>query len=286
MDEDAFTILINTWRRNECLLDSVQHYLECDAVNQIRVIWSDPDNAVPAELVVIQSQLESDRLVFDEYRDDKLTNRFKWNEEWRTEGIFQTDDDIKFSCNLITNTFKLWKLMTDHLIGFVPRLPFDDYTDRGRGRQSRNKAFYRWSDAFSQCRYELMFQTVAGFIHRKYYKMYTENGGRWQQIKDSVNGNVTAEDITLSLLYSFHSGNAPIAVVIPENEMLIDDFKKCSGIRSEEMHSDSDRKRTNIFLDALEVMGYYDEHSDFKEIPSSTLFVDVMPSNDFNYFAK
>ena len=38
IDEDQFTILINTWRRNECLIDSVEHYLRCPAVAQMRII--------------------------------------------------------------------------------------------------------------------------------------------------------------------------------------------------------------------------------------------------------
>ena len=42
VEEEQFTILINTWRRNECLISSVEHYLRCPSVAQIRVIWSDP----------------------------------------------------------------------------------------------------------------------------------------------------------------------------------------------------------------------------------------------------
>ncbi len=106
-EEDQFTLLINTWRRNECLLQSVEHYLRCPAVAQIRVIWSDPIEDVPDELVSVQQSVGKDRLAFDEYKDDKLTNRYKWNDEWRTEAIFQTDDDIKHSCGLVTNTFKV-----------------------------------------------------------------------------------------------------------------------------------------------------------------------------------
>ena len=283
IDEDQFTILINTWRRNECLIDSVEHYLRCPAVAQIRIIWSDPIKHPPGRLVAIRRKLGGDRLVFDEYGDDKLTNRFKWNDDWRTEGIFQTDDDIKFSCDLITNTFKLWRAVPDHLIGFAPRIPLADY--RVRGRQSPKRAFYEWDRAFTECQYELLFQTLGGFIHRKYYALYSQDGmngegTEWKQIKESVDGNVTAEDISLSLHYSFSSGNAPISVVVPESEMYIDDFLKCTGDKSVIMHTNSAEKRTNIFLDILTVLGFYDNDSDFNVIPSSSLFVDVMPISD------
>ena len=84
----------------------------------------------------------------------------------------------------------------------------------------------------------------------------------------------------MSLHYSFSSGNAPISVVVPESEMYIDDFLKCTGDKSVIMHPNSAEKRTNIFLDILTVLGFYDNDSDFNVIPSSSLFVDVMPISD------
>jgi len=287
-EEDRFTILINTWRRDVCLLELVEHYLHCPSVAQIRVIWSDPDHDVPDRLRTIQQNVSSDRLAFDEYRNDKLTNRFKWNPEWRTKALFQTDDDIKFSCNLLTNTFNLWRLAPDHMVGFRPRMPSLDY--RIAGQQSTTRHFYLWDQAYKDCRYQMMFQTLGGFVHRKYYALYTlddlnrsttaghpELASDWRQIKHSVDGNVTAEDISLSVLYSFYSGQPPIAVAAP-----LPDYQQmsCSAEHSQKMHDHSEAKRTNIFLDTLTALGFYANHSDFKELPSSMLFVDVMPLGD------
>ena len=95
-----------------------------------------------------------------------------------------------------------------------------------------------------------------------------QNG--WKQIKDSVNNNVTAEDISMSLLYSFYSKNSPIAVAIPHSQGHV-----MSCAISKKMHTDSAQKRTAIFLDVLDVLGYYKDGFHFKP---SDLWVDVMPS--------
>ena len=273
-DDEKFTIIINTWQRNECLTKSIVHYLTCNQVAQIRVIWSDPSNEIPDFLKNMQSSDE--RLQFDEYKDDKLTNRFKWNSEWITNGIFQTDDDIMFSCEMIANTFKLWQLLPNYLIGFAPRQPLKDFD------VNTKQQFYKWKAAYSECRYSLLFSTLGGFMHRKYYKMYTdaeEEIDGWKQIKESVDGNITAEDISMSLLYSFKTEYAPITVIVPESEMFIDDFLSCSDEKSSEMHTNSGKKRTDIFLDILKLFGYFDDEQKF-DLISSSLWVDVMPFDE------
>lgn len=228
-------------------------------------------------------------MVFDEYRDDKLTNRFKWNEEWKTDAIFQTDDDIKYSCDLIENTFKLWRMVPNHMVGFAPRVPFSAH--RILRNDEKDNAFYDWLDSFRVCRYELMFQTLGGFIHRKYYKQYTEAGSngsgpsKWPEIRKFVDGNVTAEDITLSVMYSSMMGYAPIAVVVPESEMF-DDIMDCQGIQSETMHDNADQKRKDIFVDSLAALHFEDRTYEFRVLQSSTLFVDVMPLSDQTCWLK
>eukprot|EP01083_Nonionella_stella_P006413 18613_1 len=274
-----FTILINTWERDKCLIKSVQHYLQCKDVAQIRIIWSDPHHDIPASLRYLQQSNNALKLVFDEYKDNKLTNRFKYNTQWVTNAIFQSDDDIMYSCDLLSNTFKLWTLFPEYMIGFAPRQPYhDDY----RHKRTRNAyyQFYQWDAAYSQCEYSMLFPTVGGFMHKKYYKLYDANDingiqNGWKQIKDSVNGNITAEDISMSLLYSFSSGYPPISVTVPETDMFIDEFLNCQGDKSLTMHTNSRQKRTNIFVDTLIVLGM-----DEADLISSNLWVDVMPMSD------
>lgn len=92
-----------------------------------------------------------------------------------------------------------------------------------------------------------------------------------------VDAKVTAEDIALSMLYSFSSRLPPIAVVVPESEIMVDDHLRCAGKQSDTMHADSKQKRTEIFLNILNVFGFWDDDNDFDTIPFSTMFIDVMP---------
>jgi len=289
IEEEKFTVLINTWHRNECLISSVRHYLQCHDVAQIRVIWSDPQNAIPAELHSLR-QTEP-RLVFDEYANNKLTDRFKFNALWITEGIFNIDDDLKLSCNILSATFRLWRVAPRYLIGFHPRQPIEDllrHRDRKVHRDRlRSRSFYEWRTAFKECRYSMLWGTLGGFMHREYYELYSadtvegsEHGipwnSSWKAIRDQVDEYVTAEDISMSLLYSFHSGLPPIAVLLPESELMVHDFLKCSKLnKSKVMHSESGPKRTAIFLNALEALGFYRNGSAMDLVPSS-LFVDVV----------
>ena len=289
LNDDQFTILINSWRRNECLKSSIQHYLRCDDVAQIRVIWSDREYAVPPDLHRIQ-QTEP-RLIFDEYSSDKLSDRFKYNPHWITTAIFSVDDDLKFSCPLISNAFRLWRMAPDYLIGFAPRETVADFhgvpDDAKRHRAAlRFSSFYESDTAFLECRYSLLFGTLGGFLHRKYYEMYSadhvngvDNG--WKQIRDAVDHYVTAEDLTMSLLYSFNGGLPPMAVVVPESELMVGDFMRCSSewSASSKMHRKSSTKRNAVFLSTLKVLGFYRNDSAFR-LPQSTLFVDVMPEHD------
>ena len=164
-NNDKFTILINNWQRDTCLIKLVGHYLSChDDVNiaQIRIIWSDPNNDIPKYLRDLQSTLTPNKLIFDEYRDDKLTNRFKYNSEWMTNAIFQTDDDIIYSCDLLAATFKLWKLIPAYMIGFAPRQSQIEYTPQYINSfiNIKPKLFYPWDKSFDSCRYSLMFPTL------------------------------------------------------------------------------------------------------------------------------
>ena len=87
-----------------------------------------------------------------------------------------------------------------------------------------------------------------------------------EMIKDSVNGNITAEDISMSLFYSFISNNnkPPITVIVPESDMFIKDFLQCQEDKSIIMHTNSQQKRSNIYIDILKVLGYYDMDKQFE----------------------
>ena len=82
LDYHQYTIRMNTWRRNEQLLLSVNHYTRCEGVAQIQVIWCDSENEPPLEVF----NHPSGKVVVERHELDSLNERFH---------IFITYTDIR-----------------------------------------------------------------------------------------------------------------------------------------------------------------------------------------------
>jgi hypothetical protein len=129
-----YTVLINTWRRNDLLKKSVAHYTQCNGVNAIRVVWSEPEppsNSLHLELVqsVEASNLHNNNrhnhkisFQFDTHETDDLNNRFKPLNGLHTDAIFSIDDDVVVPCALLEFSFGIWLSAPDSMVGFVPRM--------------------------------------------------------------------------------------------------------------------------------------------------------------------
>ena len=97
IDQDKYTIRINTWKRNEQLIVSLNHHSRCEGVAQIQVIWSDPDNEPPDEIV----NHKSGKVVVEKHDINSLNARFHMLIPTPTLGILSLDDDILRSCEAL-----------------------------------------------------------------------------------------------------------------------------------------------------------------------------------------
>jgi len=96
--KDKVTVVLNTYQRNEQLLEAIAHYSECPVVKFIHVAWSET-NSKPPFARPLELRTKSPRVVFDVYEENSLNNRFQpLGESARTESIFAVDDDIRISC--------------------------------------------------------------------------------------------------------------------------------------------------------------------------------------------
>ena len=73
IDKTQFTIRINTWRRNEQLLLSINHHSQCDNVKEIQVIWCDIENEVPDNIL----HHGSGKVKVEKHVVNSLNERFK-----------------------------------------------------------------------------------------------------------------------------------------------------------------------------------------------------------------
>jgi len=72
VDRSHYTIRINTWQRNEQLLLSVNHHAKCEGVKEIQVIWCDPNNKPPEQIVHHQSG----KVILENHAVNSLNERF------------------------------------------------------------------------------------------------------------------------------------------------------------------------------------------------------------------
>ena len=125
-----YTVVINTWKRNDLLKRSISHYSACQGVDAIRIVWSEPN--VPTErlrisvenLVSVASRKKDEfiSVQFDIHVNDDLNNRFKPLDDLRTDAILSIDDDVLVPCSTLQTAFSVWTSAPHSMVGFVPRM--------------------------------------------------------------------------------------------------------------------------------------------------------------------
>ena len=96
-DREQFTIRINTWKRNEQLLVSLNHHTSCPGVAQIQVVWCDPDQEAPESI----SNHTSGKVVVERHTINSLTERFNAIQRPPTIGVMNLDDDVLWPCDAL-----------------------------------------------------------------------------------------------------------------------------------------------------------------------------------------
>ena len=129
-DYDQYTIRINTWKRNEQLIASVLHHRSCPGVAEIQVIWCNPDEAPPDELVNL------DRVVIERHSINTLNERFhiipspsSSSSRTPTLGILSIDDDVLRPCQAIDAAFFQWLQDPSRILGFDGRSHVESSTE-------------------------------------------------------------------------------------------------------------------------------------------------------------
>nr|GMC59142.1 glycosyltransferase family 64 protein C4 [Ipomoea batatas]GMD04104.1 glycosyltransferase family 64 protein C4 [Ipomoea batatas]GMD23520.1 glycosyltransferase family 64 protein C4 [Ipomoea batatas] len=208
----GYTILINTWKRNDLLMQSVSHYSSCPGLDSIHIVWSEPDppsvSLVDYLKNVIHSRLRHGRrieLKFDINTEDSLNNRFKELTDSRTDAVFSIDDDIIFPCSSVEFAFNIWRSAPDTMVGFVPRV---HWIDQSKG--NADKYIYGgWWSVWWMGTYSMVLSKAA-FFHRKYLSMYTYQMPA--SIREYVTKNRNCEDIAMSFLVANATNSPPIWV--------------------------------------------------------------------------
>ncbi|CAO2825642.1 unnamed protein product [Amaranthus hypochondriacus] len=212
VDRKGYTLLINTWKRNDLLKKSISHYAECHRLDSIHIVWSEPSS--PSESLihylehVVQRNSKNGRqieLKFDINAEDSLNNRFKEIKELKTDVVFSIDDDVIFPCSSVELAFNVWQSAPDTMVGFVPRM---HWLDQSRGNQEYY-VYGGWWSVWWMGTYSMVLSKAA-FFHKKYLAMYTNEFPA--SLREYVAQNRNCEDIAMSFLVANATAAAPIWV--------------------------------------------------------------------------
>ncbi|KAJ7550685.1 hypothetical protein O6H91_07G112600 [Diphasiastrum complanatum] len=207
-----YTVLLNTWKRDDLLKQSVAHYSSCKGVDAIRVIWSEIEPPSESLLLTLSASVFSSSKTLqripefrvDLHDDDNLNNRFKPIEGLETEAVFSIDDDVIVPCPTLELAFSVWLSAPESMVGFVPRMHWTD--------SKRHDTSYRyggwwsvwWTGTYS------MVLTKAAFFHKKYLDLYTYHLP--PTIREYVRSERNCEDIAMSFLIANATGAPPFWV--------------------------------------------------------------------------
>ncbi|XP_068668635.1 glycosylinositol phosphorylceramide mannosyl transferase 1-like [Aristolochia californica] len=208
----GFTIVVNTWKRNDLLKKSIAHYSACLCVDSIHIVWSEsepPSDSLHRVLRhIVQSNSRDGRhieLKFDIHKEDSLNNRFKEIPDLKTEAVFSIDDDVIFPCTSVEFAFKVWQSAPAAMVGFVPRM---HWLDKSMSK-SETYSYGGWWSVWWMGRYSMVLSKAA-FFHKKYLELYTNHMPA--SIRDYITKNRNCEDIAMAFLVANATRAPPIWV--------------------------------------------------------------------------
>lgn len=198
---EHYTVVINTFEREDYLVGAVEHYSKCSRAKYVRIVWS--ESLKPPQHLIQRFAKQTDpQIFFDVHETGSLNNRFIPFKDSYTDGIFTVDDDMRVSCLELDFAFDVWRSNRDNIVGFMPRTHVHS--------TKTNRLIYRawwyvwWTGSYS------IILTKAAFLHHKYYQEYTKNLPI--EMKEYVDKHRNCEDIAMQFLVSNITHLPPVYV--------------------------------------------------------------------------
>jgi hypothetical protein len=220
--QQKFSVVINTYKRPRQLADCVRHYADtCGqsaGVGKVYVVWAEEDatppepdsffrtgnagnknsrqhrdNRAPVQIIKVPNSLNSRFLPIDDVTSSPPSPEM-------SQAIFMVDDDIRVDCNSLHTAFLAWKLNSDSMVGYYPRLAAVARSPSGQEEEQEEEYVYHaWPIVF--WRHQINFiLTKACFLHKRYLELYSSPNNHPQEIRDYVDKYFNCEDVAMSLL--------------------------------------------------------------------------------------
>nr|XP_061809905.1 exostosin-like 2 [Nerophis lumbriciformis] len=191
---EEFTIILQTYKRDNILLKVLKNCLAAPHLQKIIVVWNNIGVA-PSQKLIDSLGQHSIPVLFMEQTRNSLQNRLQPFAEIHTEAVLMLDDDVLVSVPDISFAFIVWQQFRDQIVGFVPRKHVEispgvyNYEDVGLTPGQRGERKYS------------MVLIGAAFFHRRYLKLYRDQP---KAMHDLVEAGHNCEDIAMNFVVSLH----------------------------------------------------------------------------------
>lgn len=243
---EKYTVLINTWKRHDLLIDCVSHYAKCGSLDSLRVVWSEsrePPESLKA--AIVKKIGHGKNVIYDIREENSLNSRMQPLQDLHTDAVFSVDDDVFIPCRSLELAFNTWRSSPNAMVGFVPRAHLVINSPKGHVSSHPNYGYGGWWYVWWHGSYSMILSKAA-FFHQKYFAMYTNELP--QQIRDYVTRNRNCEDIAMSMLVANATSAPPIWVQGRFKDL------GSSGISSKQLHWQRRSTCLNDFATILKTM--------------------------------
>lgn len=199
LNEEQFTIVILTFKREQNLLNLLETYVNLAYLNSILIIWNEINTEPSKEFKLkFKSQIDSKRIRIIKSERNSLNNRFIPYDLIETDAILSLDDDLMLRPDEILFAFRVWRTNRDQIVGFPARYH----------AWNTNEMKYVYKSQLS-CEYSMIL-TGAAFYHRfyNYYYTFVLNKKIIEKIVELNN----CEDIAFNMMVSHLTRKPPIKV--------------------------------------------------------------------------
>jgi glucuronyl/N-acetylglucosaminyl transferase EXT2 len=194
LDYEKYTLRINSWKREEQLQISIDHFSACPGVALIQVVWCIAQGDPPAWLTGMKG------VAVEQHAVNSLNERFRVLSEPPTRGILSIDDDVMRPCLALDDAFFIWTRHPDRLVGFDARTHVEqDKTDK-------TWKYGYLSTTTSANQYSMTLMRFC-FVHVDYLKSYTTTMPA--VIRQQVANNMNCEDVAMSFWVTHLTNNQP-----------------------------------------------------------------------------
>jgi hypothetical protein len=200
----SVSVIVNTFRRPDCLRASVVNWLNC-SLGELRVVWSEPAELLPQWL--LQHELRGE-VVVERHSSTNLTNRFAPRRmRPQVSAAFTIDDDVWLSCEALAGAHNVYRHDPRRLVGFAAR----NLSLHHPGHTAPDGA--AGFEAMLGRTPNTVLATKGAFVPMQLFEAFYSPA--LQLLREAINYRVTAEDILMSFVYATNVSLPVVPVFAP-----------------------------------------------------------------------